>query len=227
MNRHDVAVVPLQGGCIAKQCPVRAQNDILVPGTPLEPSPALGRRFRRGREFEESILSELAQLHPELLVVAGADSGSKESATVTAMTDRQSIILNGRLPSDGAGRRVGKPDLLIAADAGGYRAVDVKHHMTLGVDQAFGTPRCSELAEPSFESSVEDLDLSGRKRKDDLLQLAHYQRILESCDQAASDRRLGGIIGTERRIVWYDLDAPIWRTPSSTGRTKLRTTMEI
>jgi predicted RecB family nuclease len=65
-----------------------------------------------------------------------------------------------------------------------------------------------------------------KKKQDDVLQLAHYQRMLETLGMQANDGRWGGIIGTERRVVWYDLDAPIWRTSSSTQNTKLRSTME-
>ena len=45
---------------------------------------------------------------------------------------------------------------------------------------------------------------------DDLLQVAHYQRLLESCGRASRLGRWGGILGREERVVWYDLDLPRW-----------------
>jgi hypothetical protein len=71
-----------------------------------------------------------------------------------------------------------------------------------------------------------DEQYAARKREDDLLQLAHYQRMLESIGMRAVDGRWAGIIGTEQRVVWYDLDTPIWKTPSAAGNTKMRSTMD-
>ncbi len=229
-TRQDVSTVPLQGGYVAKLCPVRAQNDALLPTEPLPPSPVLARRFERGVQFEIEVVAELMRLHPDAVVIQAENSSAAETATSHAMDHRDLLIIGGRLPADPLGRRVGKPDLLVAATQAGYRAVDIKHHMALdpAEPEARGLPGLrSELDQPSLEHGQTDSSYFARKRKADLLQLAHYQRMLEAAGLAAPDGRYGGVIGVERCIVWYDLDAPIWMTPSSSGRQKLRTTMEV
>ena len=52
-----------------------------------------------------------------------------------------------------------------------------------------------------------------RASKDDALQLAHYRRMLQAHGWAAPTS-LGGIIGKERLVVWYDLDEAMWTTPA-------------
>ena len=228
-TRHDVSDVPLQGGYVAKQCPVRAQNDAVRPAEPLPPDPFTERLFASGNAFEADVVAQLLRLNPGAMWVDADDAAAREIATASAMAAGLSPILNGRLPADNVGRRVGRPDLLVLAPDGGYRAVDIKWHQSL--EPATGTASelpgtCGTLEELPQELAVVDADYAARKSQSDLLQLAHYQRMLEAAGIAAKGRRFGGIIGTERRVVWYDLDIPIWRTPSATGATKLRTTME-
>lgn len=227
-TRYDVSDVPLQGGYVAKLCPVKAQNDALLPAEPTPPSPALERRFELGRDFEDRILADLKAAHPALVVVTGATSADKEQATIDAMTQGADLIFGGRLPADPVGRRVGKPDLLVRAEAEGppvYHPVDVKHHRTLAAFDKLPA-LCSELTDPRLAAAQPDTTMSTRKRRDDLLQLAHYQRMLQACGMAAVTNR-GGIIGGEGKVTWHDLDAPMWLTPSSSGKKKRRSTMEI
>jgi predicted RecB family nuclease len=228
-TRHDVSGVPLQGGYVAKQCPVRAQNDAIHSTEPTPPDPFTKRLFAHGNAFEAEVVAEILSLNPEATSVQGADANALETASAAAMAAGVSPILNARLPADFEGRRVGRPDLLVGGAAGGYRAVDIKWHQSLtpSTDNASNLPGlCTELDGLAYENAVVDTDFAAKKSQNDLLQLAHYQRMLETSGWAADGPRLGGIVGTERRLVWYDLDLPIWRTPSSTGRTKLRTTME-
>jgi predicted RecB family nuclease len=235
-TRYDVSGVPPQGGYVAKQCPVRAQWDAIHPCDPLPPSAALERLFARGKEFEADVVAELLRHHPAAVNLLGEDRdrrAEREEPTLAAMASGSGLIIGGRLPTDHAGRRAGEPDLLVAAAGTGYRPVDIKHHRSLverpgeptepGGDAAL----CSALDGLAREEAAPDTVMAARKRRADLLQLAHYQRMLEAAGLAAGDGRYGGIIGVERVVVWYDLDAPVWRTPSSSGTTRLRSAMEI
>ena len=229
-TRHDVSVVPAQGGYVAKQCPVRAQNDTIQDAQPIPVSEVLERRFRMGREFEAGLNAELTRLHPGLVSIERGKRGAREAATAAATANGAPLIIGGRLPADTTGRRVGEPDLLVAASDGGYRAGDIKHHAATSppsVRDRGPAALCADLARPWLEDATPDPTSRGRKHKGDLLQLAHYQRMLEAAGLAAPDARFGGIIGVEAAVVWHDLDAAIWRTPSSSGKQKLRSTMDV
>lgn len=213
---------------MAKRCPVRAQNDAIRPAEPLPSSPEVERRLALGRAFETNILADLKRAHPDLVIVSVDSRAEREETTTAAMREGAPLIFGGRLPADTMGRRVGEPDLLVRVGTFGpptYRPVDIKHHRTLQASDK-ATALCSDLTDPALEAAAEDPAMSARKHRDDLLQLAHYQHMLEAAGLEA-ETRWGGIIGVEGRIVWHDLDAPMWRTPSSSGKQKQRTTMEI
>ena len=138
----------------------------------------------------------LLALHPDAHMVAGEDRAAREVATLGAMRAGAPVIVGGRLPADLAGRRVGEPDLLVAASGrSGYRPVDIKHHRCLDAGPGGLPARCSPLDRLVWEAAEVDPGSSARKRKDDLLQLAHYQRMLEAAGMAAS----GGPPGRHHR----------------------------
>ncbi|MGN6792284.1 MAG: TM0106 family RecB-like putative nuclease [Streptosporangiaceae bacterium] len=232
-TRYDVSAVPPQGGYVAKQCPVRAQWDAIHPREPLRPSAALERRFARGKEFEADVVADLRRLHADARTLRsenGERRSEREEATLAAMASGAGLIIGGRLPTDRAGHRAGEPDLLVATAGAGYRPVDIKHHRTLverPAESNADAALCSALDSLTWETAEAAPAMAARKRREDLLQLAHYQRMLEAAGLAGGQVSYGGIIGVERVVTWHDLDAPVWRTPSSSARSRLRTTMQV
>ena len=226
--RLDVSTVPFQGGYIAKQCPVRIQNDMLYPAPPVIDSLESLMRKADGNAFEASVLVELQMAaEPTWVFIEGdLDRISAVNATIAAMNSGAGLIFGAWLPADEIGRRVGKPDLLIRA-GNGYIPVDVKHHLTLDVEDDAAVS-VSALTSPDPFTFELRAGWTRRKHRGDVLQLAHYRRMLEACGHASTSMK-AGIIGKESVVVWYDLDEPIWQTPAKSDgkKRKLRTSMEI
>lgn len=221
-RRLDVSVVPHQGGYIAKQCPVVAhlRYDPTNAATRVPAPEALEHRFEAGRLFEAEIFAELSALHPDV-VIFEPDPRDLIGPTVAAMQDGAALILGGQLPNDDVGRRVGKPDVLVRVEGSSevgvdwsYVPVDVKNHATLQstASGAFGPARCSSLDSLTPAEASASEERWARRRADDVLQLSHYWRMLEAAGFAAPGERNAGIIGTERTVTWFDLDAPVWRS---------------
>lgn len=167
-------------------------------------------RMEEGREFEDDVMTSV-------FVTAGtrlADvRGSRDPAvTVDAMQSGAPIIAGGVLPPDNAGR-VGVPDLMYRV-GGGYVPVDVKNHRVAEPSGRYPLLSSSLLGSPAMPGGVFE---RGRDIAGDLMQLAHYTRMLEACGFHSGAGHVGGLVGSDGpdRVVWYDLDAP-FRFPEFT-----------
>lgn len=214
--RRDISRVRHQGGYTAKQCPLRVYYDHFPPGAtqPHEPTPAERRRMDAGNVFEAEVFDRLEAAARDVVRLTNDLRGAALRAlTAEAMADGVGLILGGELPLDDQGRRTGRPDVLVrSADAGPiarYHAIDVKHHQVLEANPD-GTALVSLLVGPSHAHAR---SVTGERPKRaesinrDLLQLAHYQRMLEACGRAASEP-WAGIIGSEGLVVWHLLTDP-------------------
>jgi hypothetical protein len=114
--------------------------------------------------------------------------------------------------------------------------VEVKWH--LGTEKRTrGRVAVSPLADPGTRVEVEGRAARTRQRFDDLLQLAHYTRMLQACGfHPGEDRLVGAVIGTdlldlgagepERVLVWHDLALPQFTTFSRSRGSAERSVLE-
>lgn len=203
-----------KGAYFAKSCPQRVQLDVLQPCEPLPDSPFLQKLLRAGEEFEGETLGDLLDGVDGVVSIDAEDADAREWHTLNAVADGARVIAGGRLPVDDDAHRVGEPDLLVRL-GDGYVPVDVKSHKTLDRAKKAGTETAlvSDIAKPFFELAIVDAEAVARRHVGDLLQLAHYRRLLEASGLASSESNVAGIYGTEGVVVWYDLDALLMDVP--------------
>ncbi|HWS33457.1 MAG TPA: hypothetical protein VN408_12015, partial [Actinoplanes sp.] len=222
----------LLSGYAAKSCPRAVHNDydetILRPDLPVPPD--LQALFDSGISFEAEVFDHWGALKLPGYVDLRDLDGDKRThigATIGAMRAGAAVIVGGRLPDDHEGGRTGKPDILLRAGQYGYHPADIKAHHVL--DRRYGDAPASSLKTPAFTDASPVPDGGARHREEDLLQLAHYWRMLEACGHQASHPR-GAIIGDDSpgdpRLIWYDLTSPAFRTFSRTSGVATRSALE-
>ncbi|MBK8460069.1 MAG: TM0106 family RecB-like putative nuclease [Micropruina sp.] len=154
----------------------------------------------------------------ELVTLPAED---QERACLAAMAAGVQVIIGGLLPRDWVGHRSGRPDLLIRVegkDTPRYQPAQVKAHRVADGRGEESPLLCSTLTEPLRRRELPTYRFRWQWRLNDVLQLAHYWRLLEQTGFAA-DRACAAILGTDdypelgRALTWIDLDEP--RLPTS------------
>ncbi|MEN8240114.1 MAG: hypothetical protein ABFR53_13045, partial [Actinomycetota bacterium] len=185
------------GGADIGLCLTRIHHDRFTPSRPVFDE-VRARDAARGFEHEANVLDRLAEIHgPIVQVDSGADAVQR---TLTAMASGARLIAGGRLESHD-GISVGAPDLLVWMEDG-YVAVEVKNHKILGSNGIVGSnTTLRDIALPDGDR----VKFRGNRRRD-LLQVAHYNRLIDEAGYAASSP-IGGVIGSEEPYgcVWVDL----------------------
>lgn len=226
ITRHDVSQVRHLGAYAAKQCPVVVQWDVLEPADRAPTPPFLQAIFDAGNLFEEEIVASLADADGDWVFI-DRQLPYEEAAeqTMAAIAEGAPVVVDAVLPRDDAGRRAGKPDLIVR-EGSGYVPVDIKSHLVLK-DEGGGV-LVSEIDAPFPVAARVWDEHSIRRNKSDALQLAHYRRMLEAIGHA-SDSPMGGILGKEGVVAWYDLDELLWSTPAKSDgkRRRTRSTMDV
>lgn len=231
----------LLGSRVALRCARRAHNDFdpTLSAEELREVPP-NRWAEKGIEFEQQVVEMIIQLNRgHVLDLRELHHREAMLATIDAMSGGSSIIVGGALRHDTIHHRMGRPDLLIklgdrSDGPAGYVPVEIKSHRVMKPSAAGGAQISSltQIADGiQFEKSP-DLEASSAYSQRDLMQLAHYWRMLEASEANAEVNPIGGIIGsdtcssTHGFIVWQSLTDPLFTTYSRSQKSTKRSALE-
>lgn len=207
----------------ARSCPSRTHFDVVRPAPPEPPAPLQRMLMDAGLAHETAVFDTLLDIYSDaVLVDKTADAATRHRHTLDAIAAGVPVILGGRLHD---AVRVGEPDLLVAVTANGhtgYAPLDVKTHETVTVTPSGArivTQLIDQLGWPLHDPNPEPRPYgrqSGATRRT-LIQLAHYQALLETLEFAVDGEPWVGIIGDDMTAVWFCLDDPIGRHDDTSG----------
>ena len=225
----------------AVQCARRAHNDHdpTMSDLPLVDVP-LSRWAEAGITFEEAVVTYLISKFGDSCVdLRSLRHADAIPATSEAMDSAIPVIIGGALPDDIAGRRRGRPDLLILSGmrddgAWGYLPADIKSHQVLRATKtgSINAIALDRLTDSDGWSTQSGLSPNSAHRLTDLMQLAHYWRLLEACGHDADRGPVGGLVGSdtfasdEPFLVWQSLTEPDFSTFSRSRGTAKRSALE-
>lgn len=202
----------------ARSCPVKTHN-AFHPGLHLPPADeGLREVFHGGVAFEAEVLHTLlAGFTGSVLdgrTLADLPSAEQERAALRAMASGVQVLIGPLLPRDPVGHRSGRPDLLLRDTDGGYHPAEIKFHRVMDPRNGTSSVTWSSLTDPLHRDELEGFRFRHTWRLNDLLQLAHYRRMLEALGFGAAEP-LAAVVGSDdlpglgRVLSWVDLGAPV------------------
>ncbi len=222
----------------ARSCPVKTQNAFLPGLDRPELDESLQELFAGSASFKADLIRQVIERTEgavDCRALRHQPPSVQVAATLAAMADGAPLIVDGLLPLDADGHRSGRADLWVrgpdAIGGGpGYHPVMVKLHRMLErvtPGPAHEPLPVSPLTAPFLASAVDAPSRALRlaSREPDLLQLAHYWRLLSATGRAAGGSPYGGIIGSDQipqlsnaaGVAWVRLDQKQIRTFSRTA----------
>ena len=202
----------------ARSCPVKTHN-AFHPGLSLPVADeGLREVFHGGIAFQAEVLERLVSAFPGSVLdcreLVGLTSAAQERAVLTALASGVDVLIGPLLPRDLGAHRSGRPDLLLRDPAGGYHPAEIKFHRVSDPRGGGSTLTWSGLGDPLRRQVLEGHRFRYTWRLNDLLQLAHYRRMLEAIGFAAAEP-LAAVIGNDDLpelggvLSWVDLGAAV------------------